>query len=187
MTPLVIVMPQELLQDPQEGLGAARSVDRVTLIIDGLDKTLDLSARRRRVRSDQMTLDAETAAGLLKPGLPVAVKGEAHGKDQIVVGHDRFDSVRQLCQHLFQEIAGHPTAAIRGIPVSRLNACNDRPCSWNFINKTRSPTPYATPRIGRLLAAQLTGCHQCPEIVHHRLKWLARELARELDQSAFGN
>ena len=50
MTPLMVVMPQEMLPDPPAGLGAARPVDRIAFIVDRFDKAFDLSVRRRRVR-----------------------------------------------------------------------------------------------------------------------------------------
>ena len=58
MTPLMVVMPQEMLQDPPAGLGAARPVDRIAFIVDGFDKALDLSVRRRRVGPNEPVLDA---------------------------------------------------------------------------------------------------------------------------------
>ena len=58
MTPLMVVMPQEMLQDPQAGLGAARPVDRVAFIVDGFDKTLDFAVRRWRMGSNEPMLDA---------------------------------------------------------------------------------------------------------------------------------
>ena len=46
--------------------------------------------------------------------MPASVKSKPHGKDQIVVGHHCFDSIRQLRQHLLQEIRGHAAGAIGG-------------------------------------------------------------------------
>jgi hypothetical protein len=105
MTPLMVVMPQEMLQEP---------LDRITFIVDGFDKALDLAVRRRRAWPNEPVLDAPTAAGLLKPRLPITVKSKPHGKDQIVVSHHRFDSIRQLGQHLFQKIGSHAAGAIGG-------------------------------------------------------------------------
>src|SRR5690242_15173027 len=47
------------------------------------------------VRPCQPVLNSQTLTGLLKTSLPLRMEGIAHGKNQIVVGHDRFDPIGQ--------------------------------------------------------------------------------------------
>ncbi len=113
MRPLMIIEPEELLQDPHAGLGGARPTDREALIVDGFDEALDLAIGFGAMRSEQAMLDAGTLTSLLEVGLALRVVGEAPGEDQFVVGQDGLDRVRQASQYLLQEGGGDSSYRVR--------------------------------------------------------------------------
>src|SRR5271170_8385070 len=91
MGPLMIVIPQELVQDPHAGLGRARPIDRETFVVQSAKESLHFSVRLRMPWSRPPVCDAQAPAGLLEASLPLRMKRITHGEDQVVVGHHRFD------------------------------------------------------------------------------------------------
>src|SRR6266581_6389250 len=96
MRPLMIVVLQKFVQDPHAGLGRARPMNRKTFLVQSPKESFDLSVRFWVPRSRPPVFDAQAPAGLLEAGLPLRMKRITHGEDEVVVGHHRFDPIRQF-------------------------------------------------------------------------------------------
>jgi hypothetical protein len=71
-------------------------MDRKTFVVQSAKESFHSSVRLRMPGSRPPVCDAQAAAGLSEAGLSLRMKRIAHGEDQVVVGHHRFDPVRQL-------------------------------------------------------------------------------------------
>jgi hypothetical protein len=87
-------------------------MDRETFVVQSAKESFHFSVRLRMPRTRPPVCDAQAPAGLLEAGLSLCMKRIAHGKDQVVVSHHRFDPVRQFGYELFQECCGIATPAI---------------------------------------------------------------------------
>src|ERR1700746_3731764 len=103
MRPLMVVIPHKLLQVGDAQLRAAWIAHQKAFFIQGAEEALHFPVRLRMARLGQPMRNPKTFAGLLKAGLPFGIIGVAHRKDQVVVGHDRLNAVRQSPYHFFQE------------------------------------------------------------------------------------
>src|SRR6266571_578815 len=113
MRPLMIVVLQKFVQDPHAGLGRARPMNRKTFLVQSPKESFDLSVRFWVPRSRPPVFDAQAPAGLLEAGLPLRMKRITHGEDEVVVGHHRFDPIRQFGYEPLQKRRCIVAAAIR--------------------------------------------------------------------------
>jgi hypothetical protein len=111
MGPLLTVVPQEFFQDPHADPGRARPIDCETFVVQTAKESFDFSSRLRMPGARPPVCDAQAPASWLEAGLSLRRKRVAHGEDQVVVGHPRFDPLRQFRYELFQKCCGGTPAA----------------------------------------------------------------------------
>ena len=102
MRPLVVVIRHEHFEDANPTARVTWAPDREVLVVNSFDEPLHLAIGFGRVRTDELMPNTQTATRLLKPGTAGRVKGEAHRKHQVVVGHHRVDGIAQPVDDLFK-------------------------------------------------------------------------------------
>ena len=80
--------------------------------VQGAEEPFDLAVGLRTMRAGQPVFDSKAAAASWKARLPLRVVGAEHTEDQIVVGQDDFDSIKQGSDDLFQKSCGILTGTL---------------------------------------------------------------------------